>query len=746
MLKAARDGPRRAAAAVLWRAPMVWRSAQRQPLAVVALVYALLLWRSSRHGRAWQEGSLWQLVRRLGAWRTLVALHYALFRYVVGKATLALLVLWGRATLLVPASASAFVEEQGRVLQESMQQRLEAFLEGQMDFLGDKFKDLVMDPYMPVSIQITIDDFVDILLPDVKLALFNKTNEYINQYQYGSGGASESETESKARKKPIRRSRSASTFPDECKPLTEEERRQQELDSILDALDESDVEDSDEGDGASERSELSEIDEDGLSARNDWKTYIIYRACPRRVRPMRRRNICRSFSRESVRNVIHKTRAWVLYTTSPYDRSFWRSIRNPYYIILQVVGLIPGIGMLWWLFVFLLHDKRDEFQLSQFIVGFQTAKFFSQGCFNLLRGAFYYYLCATKDIPNCEVKGPMVRGYLDAVFFFVQITLVWLTFFILPYSEPCRAVNDPKDAYMLDLSRGDKNQAALRAKVRLGRGGRLMHLFWWDTVSVFAAILLGVFAYAVLGQRGWQFRSTCYWLSTLYGLTALPFVPFKLPVMGNLLTPTKATGYTRDGMTVLRVIPPPPCGMLEYHEEIRARSKLVRRRSSSSLHAFPQGVEDPWKPFLSPIHECSPENSQRDDEVSVPPPPAPMSFFWSTEDKNNVKRQTEEEKKEIPLQKSFDVHGQFFLPDHYEVTFQELSIHSRSSMEPSEEPPSPQPTLSPQPSDFRNLTSAVAFQTSEASAHAANRQLILNLKRLRSGSSVFDQAEIPRSQ
>ena len=133
----------------------------------------------------------------------------------------------------------------------------------------------------------------------------------------------------------------------------------------------------------------------------------------------------------------------------------------------------------------MLHDKRDEFQICQFIVGFQTAKFFSQGWFSLIKGALLYYLCAVKDEPSCDTDGPMLNGTLDASLFIFQIILVWLTFFILPYTQPCSDVEDARDAYLIAFEkRNDLNRAALQAKVRLGRGGRLMNLFWWETITV----------------------------------------------------------------------------------------------------------------------------------------------------------------------------------------------------------------------------------------------------------------------
>ena len=45
-----------------------------------------------------------------------------------------------------------------------------------MDFVAGKVKILLKDKYMPELLQDIIDDSVDLLLPDVKLALFNHTD------------------------------------------------------------------------------------------------------------------------------------------------------------------------------------------------------------------------------------------------------------------------------------------------------------------------------------------------------------------------------------------------------------------------------------------------------------------------------------------------------------------------------------------------------------------------------------------
>jgi len=551
----------------------------------VFFVYLALLWRSTRKQAIIKGTGYWRALYQKGStWRTVVAAHMVMGQYIFTKASVGALLLQSVTynAALAPRYAAAFMNKQSAALQARLQNRVENFLDTQMDTVAEKTKDLLKDPYMPISIQCTIEDFVDVLLPDLKLALFDKTHEIIVGYR-----AEERRITRRNSRKRRRHSNPSSNkiaqpntqdaassngLPKE--EMTKEQRDEEEMDSVLAALEDDD----DEDDQFDSSDESSDEEAGRFAVQTGFRGLNL--STPSR-KSGRKRLVFASAdldgeegmpwswnlkeylpSREQITVTASKSRAWILYTLSPYDRSFWRSIRNPWYLLLQCIGLVPVVGMFWWLFVFVLHDKRDEYQLSQFIVGFQSAKFFSQGCFNLVRGAFLYYLCATRTVPTCNEHGPTVRDHLAALSFFVQIVIVWLAFFLLPFSEPCKAVNDPRHAYLLDERRNDKSQAALRAKVRLGRGGRLRYLFWWDTIAVCLVVGLGTLAYFVAGQEDWQIRSTIYWLSVVFGLTALPFVPFKLPVMGNLLTPTKATGYTRRGDTVLRVIAPPPTALL----------------------------------------------------------------------------------------------------------------------------------------------------------------------------------------
>ena len=60
-------------------------------------------------------------------------------------------------------------------------------------------------------------------------------------------------------------------------------------------------------------------------------------------------------------------------------------------------------------------------------------------------------------------------------------------------------------------------------------------------------IQVGLAAAAVgLGNNpsdSWQLRATLYWVQVVYGLLSAPFLLFKLPLMGNLLTHANPPAY-----------------------------------------------------------------------------------------------------------------------------------------------------------------------------------------------------------
>lgn len=55
-------------------------------------------------------------------------------------------------------------------------------------------------------------------------------------------------------------------------------------------------------------------------------------------------------------------RAVVLYKMIPHDKSFWRCIRSKSWWALNLIGVVPVAGPLWWLLVFVMKDTGESSQ------------------------------------------------------------------------------------------------------------------------------------------------------------------------------------------------------------------------------------------------------------------------------------------------------------------------------------------------------------------------------------------------
>lgn len=191
-----------------------------------------------------------------------------------------------------------------------------------------------------------------------------------------------------------------------------------------------------------------------------------------------------------------------------------------------------------------------------------ASQFFSIGIISTFVGASYYY-----NADGEEVLFPI--SVLSIGLFLAQVTVVWLAFLLLPFSK--EKGKNPED--MADES--DFIGECCGVRRYKGRGGRLAQLFLYDLFCFIALALLGVSAYALdttnsissfgdLSMLGvsqetiesWggtrenrRLAEQLYWARTLYGVLALPFMIFMLPIAGDLLTHTMPTAYDQYGRT-----------------------------------------------------------------------------------------------------------------------------------------------------------------------------------------------------
>ena len=259
-------------------------------------------------------------------------------------------------------------------------------------------------------------------------------------------------------------------------------------------------------------------------------------------------------------NPFPALRAFILYHTLPYNLSIWQKIRDPWFYVFALIAAFPryGVQQIWFLLLWLMKDKGDEFQLASFILQFKGLQFITIGLLSSLIGAAQYAYCASSFEPTCDVNGPTIE-YFELGFFVLQIILVWLAFAQLPYSVK-------KGGVTFADGTGDDSHLAEpgccgRTKYP-GRGGRLRRWVLYDLI-VFILVLGALGALCFVGEvpitkwgtpewaeYEWIFKANIYWVKTLYGILSAPFILFKLPLVFGLVTHAKPTAYNQNGRCV----------------------------------------------------------------------------------------------------------------------------------------------------------------------------------------------------
>lgn len=300
-----------------------------------------------------------------------------------------------------------------------------------------------------------------------------------------------------------------------------------------------------------------------------------------------------------------KIRAHILYGIHPYDKSSWACMKSRRWCLLTAIGMIPGfIGQLWWLLLFIMKDKSDEYQLANFIVSFESAKFFSVGVWSFVQGAVRLFLCVHVwrqdtdgiSMDTCEEYGAKLT-WDNVAFFILQLTLVWSCFLLLPLSRRRyrhavqarpKAERELEQKQTMDSQQrhtSEQNQSGSNcnrytmskwlysmyeyipltgkkdkttkipddALKKYSRGGYLTSMYRYFVGIVLGTIASGALTlYFMNDQPQWQLLGSLFWVRVIYGLLSFPFVLFKLPLAMQLFVCSTPTAYDQKGQTVLR--------------------------------------------------------------------------------------------------------------------------------------------------------------------------------------------------
>jgi len=251
-------------------------------------------------------------------------------------------------------------------------------------------------------------------------------------------------------------------------------------------------------------------------------------------------------------------RAFWRYHLMPYDKGFWGQMRDPVQLAFRLFSLIPvyGVSQFVFLFMFLIMDKSDEFQLINFILSFKGTQFISMGVIRAVTGFFMFMMCVTakaSDNHSCEDEGPGNRGamLITSAGFLLQVVLVWIAFVLLR----CAA---------------EKGRTQLKGHVEhehggIARvsGGYIRYFLWYDTFFFVVALLLPAWVFMTrpsdkLKHDDWVLAHAVFGAQVIYGLLSAPFFLFTLPGLSRVLTHAMPTAYDRQGRCRKFVSAKPP--------------------------------------------------------------------------------------------------------------------------------------------------------------------------------------------
>jgi len=251
----------------------------------------------------------------------------------------------------------------------------------------------------------------------------------------------------------------------------------------------------------------------------------------------------------------------------------------------------------------------------QFILEFKGYQFIT-AVFAGIIGGVQLQACAVRE--TCDQYGDLgapgmgADFYVENLSFSLNVILVWTAFLLLPCSTQKGAVGA--------LLKAESNQSGTQSKETSQRGGwrwqqaapdaptvvsalhkddfdstwfgfkarsqaggsLMMPLLGYDFVCFTTSGALAAFAY--LTTDGWHMRSWIFWCRVLYGIEALPFTPFIIPVVDRILLHARPTYYDRTGRCV------PPLSMRD--RQILEKYQVERLKSTVGPSAAQLAARD----------------------------------------------------------------------------------------------------------------------------------------------------------
>mmetsp|Transcript_27000 Transcript_27000/g.77476 ORF Transcript_27000/g.77476 Transcript_27000/m.77476 type:complete len:488 (+) Transcript_27000:148-1611(+) len=283
-------------------------------------------------------------------------------------------------------------------------------------------------------------------------------------------------------------------------------------------------------------------------------------------------------------------RAFLRYRLFPFDKGTWYCLRDPIFVVVNVLALIPYMGIYAWMYAFIwvVIDKTDEYQLIYFILSFKGAQFFSWGLVKGIVGFSIYFYCTTfpnmellleelevtevmntssiAHLQNCESHGPGMseQYWVSVMSWLLPLVLVWISFFLLPWSKEKgrKALKTFEDKKSMDEIAGEHLPSETPTNAQRKAGGYLRKMLIVDFVifCLCVALMAIIVRYQPeVGGRSrwhalynaadddWQVKQTLFFCQFIYGLFSIVFVPFVLPFLQAVLTHSAPTAYNEFG-------------------------------------------------------------------------------------------------------------------------------------------------------------------------------------------------------
>lgn len=262
-------------------------------------------------------------------------------------------------------------------------------------------------------------------------------------------------------------------------------------------------------------------------------------------------------------------RACILHHYIPHDKSFFGKAKDPIWLLITAVILLPVFGVRVMMFslillLILFPGPPDEFQLVQFILRFKGSQCLTSGILGMCLASVQYFLCYSTEktgggtLLKCiEANGPGSVEYLweELLDYIGSIALVWIAFCFLPCSE-----THSEDVSRVQTIHKDEDETYCCCLTgKRTRGGRLSKLLWYDVFTftlsavTLAAAIVGTCdtkkSIAELAEDP-QLKACVFWCKVLYALLSFPFLLFVVPVLTTVLTHCDQTGYNEHGACV----------------------------------------------------------------------------------------------------------------------------------------------------------------------------------------------------